>query len=786
MLAIPIVVDDDRYHPSLQPYIISKFHRTKRTMPNKMRSRSISLRKLVSSDGGGNKNQSITSAKTSMPPKNRRLAQKTLTSILNRRRNFRVIHDDVDLTPKNLTHAVYHEIEENHLTAFDTIGLGQGSSNTQLFSQSSGSQYGNLKATSSLMIKSSSIHMQQTQLMDDFTIDGSLMSGTLLSITDEDRAPSQFYLPRYDLGLIRVHPEKVNIILQETDIFFLFELPQLTVNVSSEEGLAVKQMNEQYEYITVGPGSNRKLANAEAQTPCVYRKNRSTYLARTKRRNQGNMVNNWIMYDTFEKLKTSKSQGPIFVQLEEARQKALEKKISPTKLPQIEESSEQWTLEMQLAQLAEQTDFLDSATIVERMVASSLYIVAQKRFKGIIKQDPYSPRLQFTYSLDFLWSFVSEHSAGYNVACFCWNYVNKDVLAVGYGPIENQENRQGLVMIWTAKNPHRAGRWHYFNSPVSALDWSRNRPNLLAIGFYDGVVQVIDVSNKNLVIMRCSSRTSSPSYAPHWQVQWWPGEDEVMFEEQLYTCNQDGRILSYRADTDFSCNQIMRISRNERKIKGVEQQPEQCVVHDISITRNPGALVLCKHPGLPMIYFVGSDEGCIHRCSTTYLQQHIDSFRAHNGPIYAIEFSPFCSKIFLTCGADWCTRIWADGINEPLITLSTQMACVQKAAWSPKISTVVATIVNNQIDVWDIRRKSYTAASSTTCDTQGRLLLLEFTANGNQLVAGDSLGTIFIYNLEGMPFPPYNQTGVLVTFILKALETKPNLIRKLKKLGKPF
>lgn len=136
-----------------------------------------------------------------------------------------------------------------------------------------------------------------------------------------------FCLYRYDSGLIHVRPDKVNIILQETDVFFIFELPQLTVDLSLEEGLAVKAANDHYEYITVGPGSNRKLANAEAQTPCIYRKNRSTYLARTKRRNQGSMVNNWIMYDTFEKLKGTKAKGSIFIDTEEAKQKALEKKV---------------------------------------------------------------------------------------------------------------------------------------------------------------------------------------------------------------------------------------------------------------------------------------------------------------------------------------------------------------------------------------------------------------------------------------------------------------------------
>lgn len=44
-------------------------------------------------------------------------------------------------------------------------------------------------------------------------------------------------------------------------------------------------------------------------------------------------------------------------------------------------------------------------------------------------------------------------------------------------------------------------------------------------------------------------------------------------------------------------------------------------------------------------------------------------FPAHDGPVYTIEHSPITDFIFLTCGADWKIHIWADGINEPLITL---------------------------------------------------------------------------------------------------------------------
>lgn len=229
----------------------------------------------------------------------------------------------------------------------------------------------------------------------------------------------------------------------------------------------------------------------------------------------------------------------------------------------------------------------------------------------------------------------------------------------------------------------------------------------------------------------------------------------------------------------------MRLYRVEGKLIGVTRN-HQCIAYDVPISRQPGALVLRRHPSKTNIYFVGSDEGCIYQCSTTYLRQHVDSFMAHDGSIYCLEFSPFCQKLFLTCGADWCTRIWAEGLTEPLITLSTTMACVRSAQWSPTCSTVIANVINNQICIWDIRRKTYSPVSVTISNNGARLVAVDFTANGNQLVVADVEGAVYVYNLEGMPFPPYDQNKVLIESIHKALLTKPELLNKLKKLGSPF
>lgn len=44
-------------------------------------------------------------------------------------------------------------------------------------------------------------------------------------------------------------------------------------------------------------------------------------------------------------------------------------------------------------------------------------------------------------------------------------------------------------------------------------------------------------------------------------------------------------------------------------------------------------------------------------------------FMAHNGPVYGVKFSPFCSSIFMTYGADWQIKIWIEDFNSPLLCL---------------------------------------------------------------------------------------------------------------------
>lgn len=157
--------------------------------------------------------------------------------------------------------------------------------------------------------------------------------------------------------------------------------------------------------------------------------------------------------------------------------------------------------------------------MMERIIANNVFAEAQKRFTGLTKRDPCALDLEINYRLDLLWTFACEVVHDRPVAAFRWSPANASVLAVAYGAKTGSDKMDGVLLIWCAKNPSHPGREYTFDSPLSDIDWSKERPNLLAIGFYDGSVKVIDVSAKEVNIIRQSHRETSAACSPHWQVR---------------------------------------------------------------------------------------------------------------------------------------------------------------------------------------------------------------------------------------------------------------------------
>jgi hypothetical protein len=69
---------------------------------------------------------------------------------------------------------------------------------------------------------------------------------------------------------------------------------------------------------------------------------------------------------------------------------------------------------------------------------------------------------------------------------------------------------------------------------------------------------------------------------------------------------------------------------------------------------------------VPLYHFIpigvaGTEDGQIHKCSVAYSEQYLATHVGHMGPVYRVQWSPFCPNIFLSASADWTLNIWADG-----------------------------------------------------------------------------------------------------------------------------
>lgn len=99
-----------------------------------------------------------------------------------------------------------------------------------------------------------------------------------------------------------------------------------------------------------------------------------------------------------------------------------------------------------------------------------------------------------------------------------WSPKNHDVLAVGYGKFYFTDKNDGMVLLWNIKNPVQPERVYAFGVPVTSVAFSILNPNLLAIGFYNGYIKIIDVSARHIRIICQTSKDSFPNFEAVWHV----------------------------------------------------------------------------------------------------------------------------------------------------------------------------------------------------------------------------------------------------------------------------
>ena len=104
------------------------------------------------------------------------------------------------------------------------------------------------------------------------------------------------------------------------------------------------------------------------------------------------------------------------------------------------------------------------------------------------------------------------------------------------------------------------------------------------------------------------------------------------------------------------------------------------------------------------IYFAATDDGTIHRCSTSYTDQYLDTFFGHHGPVYKVRCNPFAPDYFLTCSYDWTARLWSlkDNTYKMIFSPPNITDQINDIEWSPNTSTIFSLVADDgRVELWN-------------------------------------------------------------------------------------
>uniref|UniRef100_K3X6S0 Dynein axonemal intermediate chain 4 n=1 Tax=Globisporangium ultimum (strain ATCC 200006 / CBS 805.95 / DAOM BR144) TaxID=431595 RepID=K3X6S0_GLOUD len=324
------------------------------------------------------------------------------------------------------------------------------------------------------------------------------------------------------------------------------------------------------------------------------------------------------------------------------------------------------------------------------------------------------------------------------------------------------EEDDGLILFWSLKNPEYPERIYNLDVGVTSIDFSHSQPYLLAVGFANGVVAIYDTRKDDsthvtsdrlgglaaikslgllgganpaataaaaLKLLHTPVPIASSDLSPGkhldalWQVRWISkGSDRG---ENVVSISSDGRVTEWSMKKGLSYSDLMTLKRVANPLLGSSNHADglisrQASGHCIDFAKND-----------PSVYYVGTEDGLIHKCSVSYNEQYLQTYFGHTGPVYQLLVSPFSSDVFLSCSGDWNVKLWFQSeLKEVLNFRAVDLAhAVHSISWCPSDATVFGAVSEDgRIEIWDLYAstldpiithfpKKYVAAPSTASST---------------------------------------------------------------------
>jgi dynein intermediate chain 1 len=330
-----------------------------------------------------------------------------------------------------------------------------------------------------------------------------------------------------------------------------------------------------------------------------------------------------------------------------------------------------------------------------------------------------------------LWKFYTEKAKRKHVTAITWSPQYNDMFAVSYGSYDFMHQTTGLVCVWSLKNPSYPEFIFQTESGAMCLDFHPVHSALLVVGLYDGTVLVYDVRVQSNKPIYSSSVLTGKHRDPVWQVSWQivPGTMDLNF----FSISSDGKVLIWT----MSKNELQSSLVMCLQLQGLPQTDSEDTLSGLA-----GGICFDFNQKRNTDFIIGTEEGMIHKCSTAYTNQYLESYSGHSMAVYAVKWNVFHPGIFISSSADWSVKVWDQETPTALMTFDMGNS-VGDVCWSPYSATVfAAATADGKVHVFDLNENKHEAMCEQKVVKKAKLTHVSFNPTQPMLIVGDDRGCI--------------------------------------------
>ena len=388
----------------------------------------------------------------------------------------------------------------------------------------------------------------------------------------------------------------------------------------------------------------------------------------------------------------------------------------------------------------------EAVRVMERMVNQNSYDDIAQDFK--YWEDQSDQFREGEGTLLPLWKFYNEKAKRRHVTAICWNPEYTDLFAVGYGSFDFVKQMSGLICCYSLKNPSHPEYAFTTESGVMCLDFHPQHSSLLAVGLYDGSVLVYDVRNKmNRPIRQCDVKTGKHT-DPVWQVRWQP-QDLSEKDLKFTSVSSDGRVTRWTmSKSELVYQDVMELKLVADPTSGADAQDGADDVQkegpddDAALGSLAGGCCIDFNKAQDHLFVVGTEEGRVHKCSTAYNSQYLETYAGHHMAVYTVKWNEHHPRVFISASADWTVKLWDHGFAKPAMSFDLNSA-VGDVAWSPLSNTTFAAVTSDgKVHVYDLHENKHEPMCEQKIVRKAKLTKIAFNPVHPVILVGDDRGCV--------------------------------------------